>query len=40
VTAAMQQNLEPLDDPKTSKIENTLELLRSRFEDTTKPKAN
>jgi hypothetical protein len=40
VTAAMQQNLEPLDDPKKAKIEATLELLRSRFDDNTKPKPN
>jgi 5S rRNA maturation endonuclease (ribonuclease M5) len=40
VTAAMQQNLEPLDDPKRPKIAETLELLRRRFEDNTKPKAN
>ena len=40
VTSAMQQNLEPLEDPKTAKIEQTLELLRSRFDDTIKPKPN
>jgi hypothetical protein len=37
VTAAMQQNLEPLDDPKKAKIEATLELLRSRFDDIRPP---
>ena len=37
VTAQMRQNLEQLDDPKKAKIEATLELLRSRFDDNTKP---
>jgi len=32
VTATMQENLQPLSDPKTAKIEETLALLRSKFE--------
>jgi hypothetical protein len=36
VTAQMQQNLEPLPPHPSPRIEETLELLRSRFEDNVK----
>jgi hypothetical protein len=39
VTAQMAQNLEPYEDKPRPKIEETLELLRRRFEDNIKPKA-
>ena len=40
VTAQMQTNLEASGKREAPKIEETLELLRRRFEDNTKPKAN
>jgi hypothetical protein len=40
VTAQMQTNLEASGKREAPKIEETLELLRSRFNDNTKPKAN
>jgi hypothetical protein len=40
VTAQMQTNLEASGKREAPKIEQTLELLRSRFEDNIKPKAN
>jgi hypothetical protein len=40
VTAQMQTNLEASGKREAPKIEQTLELLRSRFNDNIKPKAN
>ena len=40
VTAQMQTNLEASGKREAPKIEETLELLRRRFEDNIKPKAN
>jgi hypothetical protein len=37
VTCAIKETLKPFDDANGAKIKDTLEMLKSRFEDSTKP---